>query len=111
LIKKALDHKGFTYLEVFSPCVTFGRATSYQWFREHLINVDELPNYDKHDWEGVMKFLAELPIDVYAVGLIYETKEQKTLREKILPGVETPIIDLDLDPKRNDYEEIIEKYM
>jgi 2-oxoglutarate/2-oxoacid ferredoxin oxidoreductase subunit beta len=43
IIKAALSHRGFAFLDVISPCVTFndheGSTKSYAWSREHLREV------------------------------------------------------------------------
>jgi len=112
LTKKAIQHKGFAYLEVLSPCVTFNRVATYQWFRDHIVNVDELDDYDPTDYPKVMSFLSKLPEDKYATGLIYINKEEKTLREHILPGFENPIPELDLEVKKykDKYKELFERF-
>ena len=32
LIKGAINHKGFALVDVFSPCVTYNKDNTYQWF-------------------------------------------------------------------------------
>ncbi|UOF91101.1 2-oxoacid:ferredoxin oxidoreductase subunit beta [Fodinisporobacter ferrooxydans] len=41
IIEKALEHKGFSLVNIFSPCVTFNKINTYDFFREHLVKVDE----------------------------------------------------------------------
>lgn len=36
LISAAVQHKGFAFVNVFSPCVTFNKIHTYQWFKENL---------------------------------------------------------------------------
>ncbi len=49
LIKAAISHKGFAFLDVISPCVTFnnhaGSTKSYEYFRDHadVVPVDFVP--------------------------------------------------------------------
>ena len=50
LLKGALTHEGFAFLDVISPCVTFnnhdGSTKSYQYFREHeaeVVSIDFVP--------------------------------------------------------------------
>jgi 2-oxoglutarate/2-oxoacid ferredoxin oxidoreductase subunit beta len=40
IIKEAISHKGFSLVNVFSPCVTFNKVNTYDFFREHLKTVD-----------------------------------------------------------------------
>ncbi|MFQ6820478.1 MAG: hypothetical protein ACLRS3_02860 [Veillonella parvula] len=43
LIQQAMDHDGFSFINVFSPCVTYNKRNSYDWFK----NIVALPEgYD-----------------------------------------------------------------
>src|SRR3981081_2646607 len=33
LIKQGIEHKGFSFIDVFSPCVTYNHDNTFQWFR------------------------------------------------------------------------------
>jgi 2-oxoglutarate ferredoxin oxidoreductase subunit beta len=46
LIEKGIQHKGFAFINIFSPCVTFNKIFTYDWFKQNLQNVDEDENYD-----------------------------------------------------------------
>lgn len=43
LIREAITYPGFAFVNVFSPCVTFNRIHTYQWFKEHLRSADHNP--------------------------------------------------------------------
>src|SRR5262245_62338297 len=46
ILKAGLKHKGFAFVDVISPCVTFndheGSTKSYAYTREHLHEVDDV---------------------------------------------------------------------
>ncbi len=44
-----LIHDGFSFVNVFSPCVTYNKINTYDWFKEHLTSVDDIENYDLQD--------------------------------------------------------------
>ena len=111
LTKKAIQHKGFSYLEVLSPCVTFNRIATYQWFREHTIDVNTIEKYDPTDMILVLKTLADLPRDKIPIGLIYIDTTKKPFHEEILKDPSKPISLLDLDPSRYNYEELLKGYV
>lgn len=46
LIEQGIQHKGFAFINIFSPCVTFNKIFSYDWFKENLQNVDDDESYD-----------------------------------------------------------------
>jgi 2-oxoglutarate/2-oxoacid ferredoxin oxidoreductase subunit beta len=53
LIKAALSHEGFSFINVISPCVTFnnnvGSTKSYDYVREHSETVSKLDFVPSHD--------------------------------------------------------------
>jgi pyruvate/2-oxoacid:ferredoxin oxidoreductase beta subunit len=49
LFERAIAHKGFSLVDVLSPCVTYNRVNTYDWYREHSYYLDEEPGYDPTD--------------------------------------------------------------
>ncbi|MCU7788363.1 hypothetical protein ODS41_10625 [Pyrobaculum sp. 3827-6] len=41
LIGDALRHRGFALVDVLSPCVTFNRVNTYDWFRARVYKLEE----------------------------------------------------------------------
>ena len=54
LIKQGIRHKGFSFLDVFSPCVTYNHDNTYQWFRPRVKKLEDDPTYDSGDWMSAM---------------------------------------------------------
>lgn len=54
LIKKGIQHKGFSFLDVFSPCVTYNHDNTFQWFRSRVKKLEEDAAYDPTDWMAAM---------------------------------------------------------
>jgi 2-oxoglutarate ferredoxin oxidoreductase subunit beta len=50
LIKKGIQHKGFSFLDVFSPCVTYNHDNTFQWFRPRVKKLEDDATYDPADW-------------------------------------------------------------
>jgi 2-oxoglutarate ferredoxin oxidoreductase subunit beta len=50
LIKQAIQHKGFSFLDVFSPCVTYNKDNTFQWFRPRVKKLEDDAAYDSSDW-------------------------------------------------------------
>ncbi|WP_415579189.1 2-oxoacid:ferredoxin oxidoreductase subunit beta [Hydrogenibacillus schlegelii] len=41
IIEAAIKHKGFSLVNVLSPCVTYNKVNTYDFYREHLVDVPE----------------------------------------------------------------------
>jgi 2-oxoglutarate ferredoxin oxidoreductase subunit beta len=54
LIKKGIQHKGFSFLDVFSPCVTYNHDNTFQWFRSRVNKLEDDAAYDPADWMAAM---------------------------------------------------------
>ncbi|SDY40913.1 2-oxoacid:ferredoxin oxidoreductase subunit beta [Tindallia californiensis] len=42
MIMQAIQHPGFSLVQVFSPCVTYNKVNTYQWFRDKLQRAEDL---------------------------------------------------------------------
>ena len=70
LIVAAVRHEGFSFVNVFSPCVTFNNTNTYEWFREHLSDVKDIAGYDPHDKGAAARHIMEK--EGMLTGLLYE---------------------------------------
>ncbi len=68
IMKKAIQHKGFSHIDVFSPCVTYNKTNTYPFFKQRVYKLED----EKHntlDFEAAMKKAYEwgdrIPIGVF----------------------------------------------
>lgn len=50
LIKQGLKHKGFSFIDVFSPCVTYNHDNTYPWFKQRVKRLEDDAGYDPSNW-------------------------------------------------------------
>jgi 2-oxoglutarate ferredoxin oxidoreductase subunit beta len=55
LIKNAIEHKGFSFIDIFSPCVTYNHDNTVQWFRPRVKRLEDNAAYDASDWNAAME--------------------------------------------------------
>jgi 2-oxoglutarate ferredoxin oxidoreductase subunit beta len=85
LMIEGIQHKGFALLDVFSPCVTFNKVNTYQFFRPRVQPLEDI-DHDTSDWKaGIEK--AMLWGDVIHTGVFFETNARMTL------GDQEPVLD------------------
>lgn len=53
LLKGAIMHKGFALVDVFSPCVTYNKDNTYQWFNPRVKILEE-QGHDVTDFHAAM---------------------------------------------------------
>ncbi len=107
LIKKGIQHKGFSFIEVLSPCVTHNKIISAQWFKEHISPLDEDPGYDPRSRKQAGEKL--IKEDKIPVGLIY-AEERATYGELVLPESDHPLVGIDLDLDVKKFEGILDGF-
>ena len=80
LIKQAIQHKGFSFLDIFSPCVTYNKDNTFQWFRPRVKKLEDDASYDPTDWNAATArstiWGEEIPI-----GKFFERTDIPTLEE------------------------------
>ena len=47
LIKAAINHKGFSLVDILQPCVTFNKINTYEWYRQRVYRIE--PEYNPED--------------------------------------------------------------
>jgi len=71
VIIQAVDHRGFSLIDVLQPCVSFNRINTYKWYKDRC---NPLPSsYDPYDWEAAMKTAEQWGNEI-PVGVIYRNK-------------------------------------
>lgn len=109
LIEEGIKHKGFSIINVYSPCVTYNKVNTYDWFRENLVNLDEDESYDPTNKAMAMQKLMEH--DGRVTGLIYQNKELQPY-EDLVPGFsKEPLVDKDLKLPREKFEQLLTEFM
>lgn len=59
LIKQGMQHEGFSFINVFSPCVTYNKRNGYDYFKENLTSLTTIEGYDPTDRAAALKTLGE----------------------------------------------------
>jgi 2-oxoglutarate ferredoxin oxidoreductase subunit beta len=106
LLKQAIEHEGFSLVEVMSPCVTYNKINTYAWFKENTYYVTEDPGYDPSNAPKAFETLAldgKMPL-----GVIY--RDQRPTFEALTHLPEKPLISTDLDPRRPEFAELLKSY-
>ncbi|MGH7727537.1 MAG: 2-oxoacid:ferredoxin oxidoreductase subunit beta [Vulcanimicrobiaceae bacterium] len=108
VLRAAIEHPGFSLVEVLSPCVTFNKHNTYAWFKERVRPVEERAGYDSGDARAAFELLSAR--DEIPLGIIYRTQRATFEASTALPA--TPLAHLQLDDPalRARYREIQAAY-
>jgi 2-oxoglutarate ferredoxin oxidoreductase subunit beta len=106
LLKQAVNHEGFSLVEVMSPCVTYNKINTYAWFKENTYYVTDDTAYDATNRNRAFDILnveGKMPL-----GVIY--REQRPTFETLTHVPELPVISANLDPQVPELVAIQESY-
>lgn len=103
IIEEAIKHRGFSLVNTFSPCVTFNKINTYEWFKENIYNLDALDDFDHTDKFKALKVLEERGSVV--TGIIY-TEERPVYHEVMIGATEKPASKLELNLANDSIEEL-----
>ncbi len=98
LIVEAIKHRGFAFIDVFQPCVTFNYLNTYDWFRQRIYKLEE-EGYDPTDKKTALEKSFEWGERI-PIGIFYREK-RSTYRDNLphvkgVPLTKLPIDDTDI---------------
>jgi 2-oxoglutarate ferredoxin oxidoreductase subunit beta len=86
IVSEALRHRGFALVDVLSPCVTFNRINTYDWFRARVYKL-ESAGHDPADFEQAYRRALEWPtLDPYGkipIGVFYRREDLPAYEEEV----------------------------
>jgi 2-oxoglutarate/2-oxoacid ferredoxin oxidoreductase subunit beta len=109
LIEAGINHKGFSLINVFSPCVTYNKVNTYDWFKENLTKLANVEGYDPNNKEIAMQTLMQHKGLV--TGLIYQNTEQKSYQEQLNGYSEQPLSEAELTINEEEFNKLLSEFM
>jgi len=85
LIAKGIQHKGFSLVDVLSPCVTYNKVNTYDWFRQRAYALEK-EGHDPSDYHAAFARATEWPNldqkrDRIGIGVFYERTDIPTYED------------------------------
>jgi len=105
-IKLMLQYKGFSFLEVLQPCVTYNKINTYDWYRERVHKLEQ--EYISNDKELAYK-TADTSKEQFALGVIYKNDEAVPYSEALesRKSIQTTTVE---EVKNYSIEKALEEY-
>ncbi|MDP2916642.1 MAG: thiamine pyrophosphate-dependent enzyme [Dehalococcoidia bacterium] len=107
MLKMAIQHKGFSLIDVLQPCISFNRVNTFQWYQQRVYQLDKESGYDPANrlaaFAKSLEWGERIPI-----GLIY--KIDRPVYEESLPALkEMPLVKQKLDPMQ--FEKLLDEFI
>jgi 2-oxoglutarate ferredoxin oxidoreductase subunit beta len=94
LIMEAIKHRGFNYIDVFQPCVTFNYLNTYEWFRQRVYKLEE-SGHDYADRKMALEKSFEWG-DRIPIGIFYK-EERPTYRDGLPHVKDMPLTKMNIE--------------
>lgn len=108
VIERAVDHKGFSYVNIFTPCVTFNHLNTVQWYNEHLVKMEDVaPDHDPSSKAAAYRLLGET--NSLVTGVIYEEKDSVAFGD-IVQSKDVRLIDHVEKPSAELFEDLCKEF-
>lgn len=105
LIKKANDHKGFSFIDVLQPCVTFNKEFTHKFFQENTYYLGK--DYDPTNKEEAFKKSMDFGLKQIPLGILYQV--DKPSYESQLPQLKEKVL-VEQSPARKNLDPLFKKY-
>jgi len=97
VIKEAMNHKGFSLVDILQPCVSFNKVNTYGWYSQRVYFPE---GHDPSDWGAAMALSEEFG-DRIPLGIIYRA-------DKPVFGLGGRLAEHEYD--RNDLKAVLQSY-
>lgn len=109
IIEAGIQHKGFSFINVFSPCVTYNKINTYDWFKENLRKLGTIEGYDHTNREMAMQTV--MKHDGLVTGIIYQNNERQSYQELIPGYAEESLTKADLQISQESFDKLAAEFM
>jgi 2-oxoglutarate ferredoxin oxidoreductase subunit beta len=77
-----MQHKGYSLVDVFQPCVSFNKVNTYQWYMKRVYKLQDEEKYDASNrttaFEKSLEWGDRIPI-----GIFYQVKGKPTYADQL----------------------------
>jgi 2-oxoglutarate ferredoxin oxidoreductase subunit beta len=95
LIREAVNHRGFSLVDILQPCVTFNKTNTYAWYAQRVYKIES--GYDPEDRVEAFRKALEWG-DRIPTGIIYRN-HRPSLEEKIPVIKEMSLVKQTIEPE------------
>ncbi|CAH0278305.1 MULTISPECIES: 2-oxoacid:ferredoxin oxidoreductase subunit beta [Peribacillus] len=109
IIEAGINHKGFSFINVFSPCVTYNKINTYDWFKQNLTKLNTIEGYDSSNKEQAMQTLMQH--DSLVTGIIYQDSSRPSYQELVPGYAEKGLNKSELTLDQEHFDKLVAEFM
>ncbi len=88
VMKDAISHKGFAFIDVYQPCVSWNKLNTYAWWKQRIYDLEK-EGHDPTNFEKAMEKALEpyrTNWEKVPIGIFYK-EERQTLEDVLVKGI------------------------
>ena len=107
VLQEAIKHQGFALVDTFSPCVTFNKVNTHQFYKENVRDI----NKEGHDTsDALAAFKQATREDCVATGIFYQN-ERPCYEESERETLAQPLVDHKLGITQSDLDKLVAEFV
>lgn len=75
VLRAAIAHPGFSFVEIFQNCPTYNKATPHEWYQQRVYDVSTRPDYDPTNLAQAYEVARDVDEHI-ALGILYHDPEK-----------------------------------
>ncbi|MBD3250481.1 MAG: 2-oxoacid ferredoxin oxidoreductase [Candidatus Pacebacteria bacterium] len=95
ILKAALEHTGFSLVDILQPCVTFNKEYDFNWYKDHLEALPE--DHDVTDWHQACRYATgkdqAQPTDKLYTGIFYQNTQAPAYHQQVDSLDQGPLVE------------------
>ncbi|MGO3498097.1 MAG: 2-oxoacid:ferredoxin oxidoreductase subunit beta, partial [Staphylococcus equorum] len=92
-----------------SPCVTYNKVNTYDWFKENLTSIDDIEGFDVTDKSKATQKVLEY--DSLIKGIVYQDTETPSYESQIEEMEDTPLAERDIHIDETQFNELTKQFV
>jgi len=82
VIEQALQHRGYSLVDVFQPCVSFNKVNTYAWYQQRVYKLEDEKGYDVTNLPAAFKKSLEWGARI-PIGIFYKKEGEPTYKDQL----------------------------
>ena len=108
VFSSAIQHVGFSFVEVLQSCPTYNKETPHEWYQQRVFDVSTVADYDTSDRAQALKIGEDIENKI-AIGVLYQDTQSipQIKRHKNRVGITTELV---AETKQYPIESLLEAF-
>lgn len=89
IFTKAIEHPGFSIVDVLQPCPTFNKTMSYQWYQQHIYDLAKT-DHDTNNKQHALSIT--LDEEKLPIGVLYQQLQSVAYHSRVMQLNQQPLL-------------------